>query len=154
MLQAMNTGHDGSLSTLHANSPRDALTRLETMVLMAGYDLPLRAVREQISSAIDLMLHIERMQDGGRRVVAITEVQRMESEVITLQDLYTFEVEGVTGKHVVGSLRATGFRPSFAGKFERRGIEVPGADGAPGLGAPGPSGEQIRAGRAAPNVRP
>jgi pilus assembly protein CpaF len=150
----MNTGHDGSLSTLHANSPRDALTRLETMVLMAGYDLPLRAVREQISSAIDLMLHIERMQDGARRVVAITEVQRMESEVITLQDLYTFEVEGVARKHVVGTLKATGFRPSFVDKFERRGIEVLGASISPGLGVPGQSSEQIRAGRAAPNGRP
>jgi pilus assembly protein CpaF len=134
MLQAMNTGHDGSLSTLHANSPRDALTRLETMVLMAGYDLPLRAVREQISSAIDLMLQVERMQDGARRVVAITEVQRMESDVITLQDLYTFKVDGVSRSHVVGALTPTGFRPSFAEKFERRGIDVnadaPDLDGA------------------------
>ncbi len=153
MLQAMNTGHDGSLSTLHANSPRDALTRLETMVLMAGYDLPLRAVREQISSAIDLMLHIERMQDGARRVVAITEVQRMESEVITLQDLYTFEVEGVAGKHVVGSLKPTGFRPSFADKFERRGIEVPGASNMPRPAVPSHSVKQIRADRASPNGR-
>jgi pilus assembly protein CpaF len=154
MLQAMNTGHDGSLSTLHANSPRDALTRLETMVLMAGYDLPLRAVREQISSAIDLMIHIERMQDGGRRVTAITEVQRMESEVITLQDLYTFEVEGVARKHVVGQLKPTGFRPSFADKFERRGIEVLGAGAAPRLGLSGEGSEQIRAGRAPSNGRP
>jgi pilus assembly protein CpaF len=154
MLQAMNTGHDGSLSTLHANSPRDALTRLETMVLMAGYDLPLRAVREQISSAIDLMIHIERMQDGGRRVTAITEVQRMESEVITLQDLYAFEVEGVARKHVVGQLKATGFRPSFSDKFERRGIEVLGASGAPRLGQSGEGSEQIRAGRAPSNGRP
>ena len=95
MLQAMNTGHDGSLSTLHANTPRDALARLETMVLMAGYDLPLRAIREQIASALDLLIQIERMADGTRRVVAITEVQRMESDVITLQDLYTFQVDAV-----------------------------------------------------------
>ncbi|HZU62007.1 MAG TPA: CpaF family protein, partial [Solirubrobacteraceae bacterium] len=134
MLQAMNTGHDGSLSTLHANSPRDALTRLETMVLMAGYDLPLRAVREQISSAIDLMLHVERMQDGARRVVAITEVQRMEADVITIQDLYAYKVEGVSRSHVVGALTPTGFRPSFADKFERRGIDVNAAEPEP----PGP----------------
>jgi pilus assembly protein CpaF len=126
MLQAMNTGHDGSLSTLHANSPRDALARLETMVMMAGYDLPLRAIREQIASAIDLLIQVERMNDGSRRVVAITEVQRMESEVITLQDLYTFQVEAVTATdHIIGSLKATGLRPTFLEKFERRGIELP-----------------------------
>ena len=126
MLQAMNTGHDGSLSTLHANTPRDALARLETMVLMSGYDLPLRAIREQIASAIDLLIQIERMSDGTRRVVAITEVQRMESEVITLQDLYTFHVESVSQTNqIVGSLRPTGLRPGFLEKFERRGIEIP-----------------------------
>jgi pilus assembly protein CpaF len=126
MLQAMNTGHDGSLSTLHANTPRDALARLETMVLMAGYDLPLRAVREQIASALDLLIQIERMNDGTRRVVAITEVQRMESDVITLQDLYTFHVDAVAAtNHIVGSLKPSGLRPSFIEKFERRGIELP-----------------------------
>jgi pilus assembly protein CpaF len=126
MLQAMNTGHDGSLSTLHANTPRDALARLETMVMMAGYDLPLRAIREQIASAIDLLIQIERMSDGTRKVVAITEVQRMESDVITLQDLYTFDVASVTStNHIVGSLKASGLRAGFLDKFERRGIEVP-----------------------------
>ncbi|HEY5188108.1 MAG TPA: CpaF family protein [Solirubrobacteraceae bacterium] len=126
MLQAMNTGHDGSLSTLHANSPRDALARLETMVMMAGYDLPLRAIREQIASAIDLLIQIERMSDGSRRVVAITEVQRMESDVITLQDLYTFQIEAIAStNHIVGSLKPTGLRPSFLEKFERRGIALP-----------------------------
>ena len=126
MLQAMNTGHDGSLSTLHANTPRDALARLETMVLMAGYDLPLRAVREQIASALDLLIQIERMSDGTRRVVAITEVQRMEADVITLQDLYTFKVDAVAAtNHIVGELRSTGLRPGFLEKFERRGIELP-----------------------------
>jgi pilus assembly protein CpaF len=126
MLQAMNTGHDGSLSTLHANTPRDALARLETMVLMAGYDLPLRAIREQIASAIDLLIQIERMSDGSRRVIAITEVQRMESDVITLQDLYTFQVEAVAStNHIVGSLKPTGLRPGFLEKFQRRGIEIP-----------------------------
>src|SRR6202012_2223623 len=95
MLQAMNTGHDGSLSTLHANSPRDALARLETMVLMSGYDLPLRAIRAQIVGAGDLLVHLERMHDGTRRVVAITEVQRMEADVVTLQDLWTFQFDGM-----------------------------------------------------------
>jgi pilus assembly protein CpaF len=126
MLQAMNTGHDGSLSTLHANSPRDALARLETMVLMGGYDLPLRAVREQIASALDLLIQIERMADGSRRVTAITEVQRMEAEVITLQDLYTFHVDNVSQTNqIVGSLTSTGLRPGFLDKFDRRGIEWP-----------------------------
>jgi pilus assembly protein CpaF len=145
MLQAMNTGHDGSLSTLHANTPRDALARLETMVMMAGYDLPLRAIREQIASAIDLMIQIERMSDGTRKVVAITEVQRMESDVITLQDLYKFEVDAVTStSHIVGTLKGSGLRPGFLDKFERRGIEVPGhmAKGAP------PSLQSVGAGRA------
>jgi pilus assembly protein CpaF len=126
MLQAMNTGHDGSLSTLHANSPRDALARLETMVMMGGYDLPLRAVREQIASAIDMLIQIERMNDGSRRVVAITEVQRMESDVITLQDLYTFHVDAVSATNqIVGSLKGSGLRPSFLPKFARRGVELP-----------------------------
>jgi pilus assembly protein CpaF len=126
MLQAMNTGHDGSLSTLHANTPRDALARLETMVLMAGYDLPLRAIREQIASAVDLMIQIERMADGTRRVVAITEIQRMEADVITLQDLYTFEIDAVSQtNHIVGSLKSTGLRPGFIDKFAHRGVELP-----------------------------
>jgi pilus assembly protein CpaF len=129
MLQAMNTGHDGSLSTVHANTPRDALARLETMVLMTGYDLPLRAIREQIASALDLVIQIERMNDGTRRIVAITEIQRMESDVITLQDLYTFHVDSVAdlrhGGHVVGSLVSTGLRPHFLDKFGRRGVELP-----------------------------
>jgi pilus assembly protein CpaF len=127
MLQAMNTGHDGSLSTLHANTPRDALARLETMVLMAGYDLPLRAIREQIASALDLLIQVERMVDGTRRVVAVTEVQRMEADVITLQDLYTFQVDAIARtNHIVGALKPTGLRPGFLDKFERRGIELPG----------------------------
>ena len=93
MLQAMNTGHDGSLSTVHANAPRDALARLETMVLMAGYDLPVKAIRQQVSSALDMICHIERLEDGSRRVTAVTEVQRMESDVITLQDIFEFKIE-------------------------------------------------------------
>jgi pilus assembly protein CpaF len=126
MLQAMNTGHDGSLTTVHANSPRDGLARVETMVLMAGYDLPLRAIRQQIASALDLIIHLERLEDGTRRVTAITEVQRMESEVITLQDIFEFKVERVTPERVViGELDATGLRPTFLHKFEKRGIALP-----------------------------
>ncbi|HET7130052.1 MAG TPA: CpaF family protein [Gaiellaceae bacterium] len=126
MLQAMNTGHEGSLSTVHANSPRDALSRIETMVLMAGYDLPLRAIRHNISSALDLILQIERLDDGTRHVTAISEVQRMEGDVITLQPLFEFKLERFTedGK-VVGDLMPTGLRPSFLHKFKRHGIELP-----------------------------
>jgi pilus assembly protein CpaF len=128
MLQAMNTGHDGSLSTVHANSPRDALSRVETMVLMAGFDLPLKAIRQQVASALDLLVQLERLADGTRRVTAITEVLRMEGEVVTLQDLFLFEVQDVSREgNVVGELRWTGLRPTFVGKFERRGIELPDA---------------------------
>jgi pilus assembly protein CpaF len=126
MLQAMNTGHDGSLSTVHANTPRDALSRIETMVLMAGYDLPVRAIRQQVASALDLIVHLERLEDGSRRVTAITEVGRMESEVITLQDVFEFKVEEVTSDRiVVGRLRSTGLRPTFMHKFEKRGVTLP-----------------------------
>jgi pilus assembly protein CpaF len=126
MLQAMNTGHDGSLSTIHANSPRDALSRIETMVLMTGYDLPVRAIRGQVASALDMIVHLERLEDGSRRVTAITEVQRMESDVITLQDLFEFKVERVTqDRIVVGSLKGTGLRPTFLHKFEKRGVTLP-----------------------------
>jgi pilus assembly protein CpaF len=126
MLQAMNTGHDGSLTTVHANAPRDALARIETMVLMAGYDLPVRAIRQQVASALDLIIHLERLEDGTRRVTAITEVQRMESDVITLQDLFAFKVERVTPERVViGELGATGLRPTFLYKFEKHGITLP-----------------------------
>jgi pilus assembly protein CpaF len=128
MLQAMNTGHDGSLSTVHANSPRDALARIETMVMMAGYDLPLRAIRQQVASAIDLLVQVERLPGGQRGVVAITEVQRMEADVITLQDLYVFQVDPTAANNsrsVTGSLRGTGLRPTFLDKFERRGIQPP-----------------------------
>jgi pilus assembly protein CpaF len=126
MLQAMNTGHDGSLCTVHSNSPRDALARIETMVLMAGYDLPVRAIRNQVASALDMIVHLERLEDGSRRVTAITEVQRMESDVITLQNLFEFKVDHVTPERVVvGSLRSTGLRPAFIHKFEKRGITLP-----------------------------
>jgi pilus assembly protein CpaF len=126
MLQAMNTGHDGSLSTVHANAPRDALARIETMVLMAGFELPVRAIRHQVASALDLIIHLERLQDGSRRVTSITEVQRMESDVITLQELFAFKVDRVTREGIViGQMRPTGLRPTFMHKFAKRGIDMP-----------------------------
>ncbi len=126
MLQAMNTGHDGSLSTVHANGTRDALHRVETMVLMAGFDLPVRAIRQQIAGALDLLVHIERLEDGSRRVTSITEVQRMESDMVTLQEIFAFKFDQVTADRVVvGSLRPTGLRPSFVEKFRKHGIELP-----------------------------
>src|ERR1700745_285927 len=126
MLQAMNTGHDGSLSTIHANSPRDALARVETMVLMAGYDLPLRAIRQQTAAALDLIIQLERVHDGSRKVVAITEVQRMESDVITLQELYRFTIESIASdRTVVGELVGSGLRPVFLEKFHKRGVNLP-----------------------------
>jgi pilus assembly protein CpaF len=126
MLQAMNTGHDGSLCTVHSNSPRDALSRIETMVLMAGYDLPMKAIRQQVASALDLIVHLERLNDGSRKVVAITEVQGMESDVITLQDLFAYHIDEVTSKKgVIGTLRSTGLRPTFVSKFEKNGVTLP-----------------------------
>jgi pilus assembly protein CpaF len=128
MLQAMNTGHDGSLSTIHANSARDALSRIETMVLMAGYDLPMRAIRQQVASALEMIVHLERMSDGTRRVTAISEVLRMEGDVITTQDLFRFELDEITTDgSVVGSLKWTGLRPGFVPRLERRGIALPAA---------------------------
>jgi pilus assembly protein CpaF len=125
MLQAMNTGHDGSMSTGHANSPRDMLARLETMVLFAGVDLPLRAAREQIASSVDLIVHQERMKDGSRRITHITEVQGMEGDVIILQDVFVFEQTGVADGRIQGRLRATGIRPKFTDKFEVMGVHMP-----------------------------
>ena len=126
MLQAMNTGHEGSLSTVHANTPRDALARIETMVLMAGYDLPVKAIRQQVASALDMVVHLERLQDGSRRVTAVTEVQGMESDVITLQELFKFKIDSFdAGRHDRRGLRSTGLRPVFVKKFEHRGIELP-----------------------------
>jgi pilus assembly protein CpaF len=125
MLQAMNTGHDGSMSTGHANSPRDMLARLETMVLMAGMDLPLRAIREQIASAVDLIVHQNRLKDGSRKIVNITEVQGMEGDVIVMQDIFVFEQTGVVEGKIQGKLRPTGIRPKFVEKFEASGIHLP-----------------------------
>lgn len=125
MLQAMNTGHDGSLTTGHANSPRDMLSRLETMVLMAGMELPVRAIREQIASAVDLIVQQTRLKDGSRKVVRITEVLGMEGEIVTLQDIFIFKQEGIDedGK-VIGKMTATGIRPKFYQKFEEVGIHL------------------------------
>jgi pilus assembly protein CpaF len=125
MLQAMNTGHDGSMTTLHSNSPRDTLSRLETMVLMAGMELPLRAIREQIASAIHLVVHQSRMKDGSRKVVNISEVQGMEGDVIVMQDIFVFEQTGVENGRVVGRLRPTGIRPRFIEAFELANIHLP-----------------------------
>jgi pilus assembly protein CpaF len=125
MLQAMNTGHDGSMTTAHSNSPRDTLARLETMTMMAGMDLPARAIREQISSAIDVVVHQERMRDGTRKIVNITEVSGMEGEVITMTDIFVFEQSGIDNGKIVGRLRATGLRPKFIDKIEIAGIHLP-----------------------------
>jgi pilus assembly protein CpaF len=122
MLQAMNTGHDGSMTTLHSNSPRDTLARLETTVLMAGFDLPHRAIREQIASAVDLIVHQERMPDGSRKVVRVTEVQGMEQQTIVMQDVFAFQQTGTDGVRVVGRLAATGIRPKLLEKLARNGV--------------------------------
>lgn len=126
MLQAMNTGHDGSLTTIHANGPRDMLSRLETMVLMAGMELPIKAIREQIASAVDLILQQARLKDGTRKITHITEVQGMEGDVIVLQDLFVFETYGVSSEgKVLGQHRSTGIRPRFYERLEAAGIKLP-----------------------------
>jgi len=124
MLQAMNTGHEGSLTTVHANAPRDVISRLETMVLMAGFDLPVRAIREQVASAVDLIVHTERLSDGSRRVTAITEVQGTEGDVVTLQDLFAYR-PGPPGKEGTGELYATGLRPKKMEQLARSGVDLP-----------------------------
>jgi pilus assembly protein CpaF len=125
MLQAMNTGHDGSLTTLHANSPRDAISRMETMVLMAGMDLPLKVVRQQISSAVDLIIQQTRLKDGSRKVTAITEVVGMEGDIVVLTDIFKFEQTGLgpNGK-ILGELKATGIRPIFTPRLEAAGFKL------------------------------
>jgi pilus assembly protein CpaF len=125
MLQAMNTGHDGSMTTAHSNSPRDTLARIETMALMAGMELPVRAVREQIASAIDLVIHQERLRDGTRKIVNVTEVSGMEGDVITMTDIFVFEQSGYEESKVIGRLRPTGLRPKFIDKIEASGIHLP-----------------------------
>ncbi len=125
MLQAMNTGHDGSMTSAHSNSPRDTLARLEVMCLMAGMDLPVRAIREQVASAIDLIVHQERMRDGSRKIVKITEVQGMEGDMITMSDIFEFEQIGVEAGRIVGRIRPTGIRPKFTDRIEAAGIYLP-----------------------------
>jgi pilus assembly protein CpaF len=126
MLQAMNTGHDGSITTAHSNTPRDTLARIETMVLMAGMDLPLRAIREQICSALDLVVHQERLKDGTRRITHITEVLGMENTIITLQDIFKFESQGIDedGRYI-GKIKPTGIVPQFVERFKAAGIKMP-----------------------------
>jgi pilus assembly protein CpaF len=126
MLQAMNTGHDGSLTTVHANSPRDALARIENMVLMANLDLPVRAIRDQIASAINLVVQLSRMPDGTRRVTHVTEIVGMEQDVITMHDIYTFVQRGLDAEgRVIGEIAPTGIRPLFADRLERNGVQLP-----------------------------
>ena len=142
MLQAMNTGHDGSLTTLHANSPRDSLARLETLVLMAGYDLPVRAIREQISSAVDCIVQLQRLRDGTRRITHITEVAGMEGEIITLQDVFLFDfAAGVDDQgRFRGQLKPTGVRPKFSEKLADNGIRLGPEMFSPGGGGPASKG--------------
>jgi pilus assembly protein CpaF len=127
MLQAMNTGHDGSITTLHANSPRDALSRLETMVLMAGVDLPVRAIREQVAAGIQFMVHQSRMRDGSRRITHVTEVTGLEGDIITLQDIFLYDTamgyDRETGR-ALGHLKPTGIRPTLMPSLEEQGIDV------------------------------
>lgn len=125
MLQAMNTGHDGSITTLHANSPRDAISRLETMAMMAGLEIPMLALRTQIAAAIDLIIHMERLSDGTRKITKITEVPRMEGDIVTLSDIFKFDQTGVTSNgKVLGEMEATGLRPLFTPRLEATGIKL------------------------------
>ena len=126
MLQAMNTGHDGSLTTIHANSPRDAIARMETMALMANLNLPEKAIRKQIASAVTLVLQVARFNDGTRRVTHITEITGMEDDVVSMQDVFVFEKQGVASDgSILGSFTATGIRPKFAEKLKASGITLP-----------------------------
>jgi pilus assembly protein CpaF len=127
MLQAMNTGHDGSLTTVHANTPRDSIARLETMVLMAGMDLPVRAIREQVASAVDLIIQVSRLKDGSRRITHITEVVGMEGDVVTLQDLFVFDYKaGMDDRgRFLGGLVSTGLRPRFIEELSEHGVTIP-----------------------------
>ncbi len=125
LVQAMNTGHDGSMGTLHANSPRDCISRLETMCLMAGMDLPVRAIREQIASAINLIVHGDRLRDGSRKLTRVTEIQGMEGEVVTMSDIFVFEQTGMDGQRIVGRIRPTGLRPKNMERIIDAGIQLP-----------------------------
>ena len=125
MMQAMNTGHDGGLTTVHANSPRDALSRLETMVLMSGLELPSRAIREQIVSALDLIVHVRRYEDGVRRVASIAEIRGLEGSTPQLQDVFRFEVSGRKGRQIVGQYVATGVVPKAVEELRDQDVHVP-----------------------------
>ena len=125
MLQAMNTGHDGSISTIHANSPRDAVARLDTMVLMAGMELPDRAIREQIAAAINIIVQLVRFSDGTRKVVKITEITGMEGNTIIMQDIFVFDQKEVKEGKILGDFRATGIRPRFCDRLKLSGFELP-----------------------------
>jgi pilus assembly protein CpaF len=126
MLQAMNTGHDGSLTTLHANNSRDALARLETMISMAGLNLPEKGMRQQIASAINVLIQVERLSDGQRKMVTISEITGMEGEIITMQDVFIYEREGVDeAGNVIGRFRATGIRPRFTERMHAYGVDLP-----------------------------
>jgi pilus assembly protein CpaF len=126
MLQAMNTGHDGSLTTVHANAPRDAIARVENMVLMAGLELPVRAIREQVASALNLIVHVSRLSDGKRRVTHVTEVVGMEGQTVTLQDVFLFQQTGIDARgKVQGQMISTGLRPHFVDRFEAAGVHLP-----------------------------
>jgi pilus assembly protein CpaF len=126
MLQAMNTGHDGSMTTIHANNPRDAISRLEVMIAMAGYDIPQRALRTQVSSAVNIIIQANRLVGGKRRVTRVTEIAGMEGDNIQMQDLFTFEQKGVDGEgHAVGQFICNGIRPKCADRIEHRGIKLP-----------------------------
>jgi pilus assembly protein CpaF len=126
MLQAMNTGHDGSLTTIHANSPRDALTRIETMVAMSGLEIPQRAVRNQISSAIDVVIQLERLSDGKRRLTSLQEISGMEGDIVTMQEIFTLERRGIDEEgRVLAEVVPTGIRPRFAERLRLAGVELP-----------------------------
>ncbi len=126
MLQAMNTGHEGSMTTLHANSPRDALARLETMIMMAGFELPLKAMRNQIASAIDLVVQASRLQGGARKVTCITEIVGMEQDTVVMQDIYRYDKDGVDESgRAYGKFVATGIRPMFMSRLEAAGVRLP-----------------------------
>jgi pilus assembly protein CpaF len=146
MLQAMNTGHDGSLSTVHCNSPRDAISRIETMVLMAGFDLPVKAIREQVASALDLIMQVDRMPDGRRVVTSLTELQGLEGETILLQDIFKYRFTAGTERgKPTGELVATGLRPKFMEKLIEREIELPASAFKPP--APARAGGAVTTGR-------
>ena len=126
MLQAMNTGHEGSLTTIHANSPRDAIARVETMITMTGFDLPIKAMRQQIASAVDLIVQANRLQGGARKVTHITEIVGMEQETIVMQDIYRYQQEGISENgRAIGHFQATGIRPAFMGRLEAAGVRLP-----------------------------